>query len=104
MKVMYLLPTTLIILACGAPAYIAPSDTSAPIYQSTANATMTSTSVPIRFVSGCWNIRETPGGRVINAVCNGRLSVYGLVDGWMKIDGGYICPRAFGDAAECEVQ
>lgn len=109
MKYSYILIITVIfILACGAPAYIAPTDTSEPIYQQNANngnmPTQNATQTPIRFVSGCWNIRETPAGKVIDAVCNGGLRVYGVVDGWMKIDQGYICPRAFGDEAECEVR
>lgn len=103
-KVPHLLLTTVFLLACGAPVYIAPADTPAPTYQQVANNASYATQIPIRFVSGCWNIRETPAGKVIDAVCNGGLRVYGVVDGWMKIDGGYICPRAFGDAAECEVQ
>ena len=93
----------LMILACGTP-YVATSG-NLPQNANTAEPYWTSTpETTIRFVSGCWNIRETPAGKVIDAVCNGGLRVYGVVDGWMKIDQGYICPRAFGDEAECEVK
>ncbi|TVM02377.1 MAG: hypothetical protein CV087_09685 [Candidatus Brocadia sp. WS118] len=97
-----LLLTVVFLLACGAPAYIAPTDVSTPTQQIANTAAPTPQTT--RTITGCWNIRETPAGKVIDAVCNDDLKVYGLVDGWMKIDGGYICPRAFGDAAECEVQ
>lgn len=98
----FLFILTLASLACGAPAYIAPTDVSTQTQQIANTAAPTPQTT--RTITGCWNIRETPAGKVIDAVCNDDLKVYGLVDGWMKIDGGYICPRAFGDAAECEVQ
>lgn len=96
MKLYILLTILIVSLACGAPAYIAPSANTATPY-------LTSTpEPPVRFVTGCWNVRATPAGTVIDGVCNTALKVYGLEDGWMRIDGGYICPRAFGDEAECE--
>ncbi len=105
MKPYILIIMGIFILACGTSQYVATN--ASPATQNANSATPYWTSAPetpIRFVSGCWNIRETPAGKVVDAVCNGGLRVYGLVDGWMKIDQGYICPRAFGDEAECEVK
>lgn len=99
----YLLLTVVFTLACGAPAYIAPTDTSAPIYQQKAEiAEITKIPNKTMTVTGCWNVRQEPAGKVLDAVCNSDVVVFEIVDGWMKTEFGYICPRAFGIAAECK--
>ena len=62
-------------------------------------------SIPILAVLGCWNIRSAPmvAAEVVRVQCNDEISVFGAVqNGFVRVDGGYICNQAFGDERECK--
>lgn len=72
---------------------------------STHNAPPTSqkTKTPLLTV-GCWNIRAGAGTSfaVVRVSCDELLTVLAVADnGFVAVEGGYICNQAFGYSDEC---
>ena len=97
-------------LACGTPfAVTLPTQTGT---QTAAPATSTiPATVPASWqvvhVTGCWNLRETAGGKLVPEpaqACNRDLSVT-VTDtgGWFRSPLGWICGRAFGADVTCKL-
>ena len=99
----------MIILACGAPVTLAtqiPSTPSAIGTLTPERQPVTTTPTPlVRHVTGCWNLRQTAGGVDIGETCEEDVIVFSVSGDWVETPGGWICLRAFGEAAaKCEVQ
>lgn len=56
-------------------------------------------------VFGCWNIREKPSvnSEILSVQCDGTLVYFEYVgNGFFRVEGGYICNRAFGMEGRCQ--
>lgn len=100
----------LALIACGVPVAVVSQPpvetpsmlTGSPTIEFVPETTLSS--VDVRFVAGCWNLRATPGGVVRGVVCDSEIRVLGATDSWLETEDGYLCPRAIGEAGKCELK
>jgi hypothetical protein len=111
MKYLYLLLTTLLILACGTLPTAATIPLQATQRVSTASATpiqekvSAATRTSVLPVFGCWNIRSGAGVAYpsVAVQCGGSVTfVHWSDNGFLHIDGGYICNQAVDGKDRCE--